>query len=89
MLATTALRFAVTGGYEWTGATGWKVTAGWVGVALCVLAAYAALAMVLEDARHRTVLPLGRRAGGETAMTRDLQAQLRAIDHEAGIRDQL
>lgn len=89
VLATTALKFALTGGYEWTAGTGWQVAAGWVGIALCALAGYAALAMVLEDAWHRTVLPLLRRAAGRGAMTRDLQAQLRDVDHEAGIRDQL
>lgn len=89
VLATTALKFATTGVYEWTGSTGWQVAAGWVGLVLCVLAGYAALAMILEDTRHRTVLPLLRRAAGRGAMTRDLAGQLRDIDHEAGIRDQL
>jgi uncharacterized protein len=45
-----------------------------VGLILCVLAVYAALAMALEDALGRAVLPLGRRT---------------AIESEPGIRDQL
>lgn len=89
VLTTTALRFAVTGAYEWTGADGWRVTAGIVGLVLAVLAAYAALAMALEDTWHRTVLPLGRHAAGRGAMTRDLDAQVAQIGHEAGVRDQL
>jgi uncharacterized protein len=74
VLTTTALRFATTGLYELTAADSWKAIAGIVGLALCALAVYAALAMALEDARGRTVLPLGRRA---------------AIDGEPGIREQL
>ena len=74
VLATTALRFATTGLYQLTAADGWKTTAGIVGLALCALAVYAALAMALEDASRRTVLPLGRRAG---------------IDAEPGVREQL
>jgi uncharacterized protein len=74
VLATTALRFATTGVHQLTDADGWKTTAGIVGLALCALAVYAALAMALEDASRRTVLPLGRRTG---------------IDGEPGVREQL
>jgi succinate-acetate transporter protein len=74
VLATTALRFATTGLYQLTAADRWKTTAGIVGLALCALAVYAALAMALEDASRRTVLPLGRRAD---------------IDAEPGVREQL
>jgi succinate-acetate transporter protein len=74
VLATTSLRFATTGLYQLTASDGWKATAGAVGLLLCALALYAALAMALEDALGRAVLPLGRRA---------------AIDGEPGIRDQL
>jgi uncharacterized protein len=74
VLATTSLRFATTGLYQLTASDGWKATAGAVGLLLCALALYAALAMALEDALGRAVLPLGRRA---------------ATDGEPGIRDQL
>lgn len=89
VLATTALRFAVTGAYEWTGSTGWQITAGVVGLVLCALAAYAALAMLLEDVLHRTVLPLLREGAGRKALTGDLEAQVSQLRHEAGVRDQL
>jgi succinate-acetate transporter protein len=75
VLAGAALRFAVTGIYELSGSGTWEDLAGVVGLALCALALYAALAMALEDARGRTVLPLGRR-GGEP-------------HQEPGVRDQL
>jgi uncharacterized protein len=74
VLGTTALRFAVTGTYELTGGDGWKLLAGIVGLVLCAVAVYAALAMALEDALGRTVLPIGRRD---------------AIDGEPGVRPQL
>jgi succinate-acetate transporter protein len=74
VLTTTALRFATTGLYQLTAGDGWKAVAGVVGLILCALAVYAALAMALEDALGRTVLPLGRRM---------------PITGEPGIRDQL
>jgi succinate-acetate transporter protein len=64
----------VTGAYELTTADGWKTAAGVVGLVLCVLAVYAALAMALEDVLDRTVLPIGRRG---------------PIDGEPGVRPQL
>jgi succinate-acetate transporter protein len=76
VLTTTALRFAATGAYELTAGDGWKTVAGVVGLALCALALYAALAMALEDALHRTVLWLGRR-------------HVTDLESEAGVRDQL
>ena len=79
LLATTALRFAVTGVYELTASSGWKNGAGIVGLALCALAIYTALAMALEDARHRTPLWLGRRHAFDG----------HGVELEAGVREQL
>jgi uncharacterized protein len=62
VMALAGVRFAVTGGYHLTAAVDWKAAAGWTGLALAVLALYAALALELEGASGRTVLPLGRRA---------------------------
>src|SRR5204863_3513846 len=64
VLATTALRFATTGTYQLTASSTWKHVAGIVGLCLCALAVYAALAMALEDAAGETLLPLGRRGAG-------------------------
>jgi succinate-acetate transporter protein len=75
VLATAGLRFVTTGAYELSAATSWERIAGIVGLILCALGTYAALAMALEDARGRTVLPLGRRGS--------------AIEAEAGVRSQL
>jgi succinate-acetate transporter protein len=78
VLSTTVLRFAVTGIYELTGSSGWKDVAGIVGLVLCAVAVYAALALALEDALHRTLLPIGRRHPGHLGELR-----------EAGVRVQL
>ena len=61
VLAVAALRFAVTGVYEVTASHTWMTVSGWVGIALGVVAVYAALAFELEGAYDRTVLPTGRR----------------------------
>ncbi|MDP9293701.1 MAG: GPR1/FUN34/YaaH family transporter [Actinomycetota bacterium] len=89
VLSTTALRFAATGLYELTAADSWKTVAAIVGLALCALAIYAALAMALEDARRRTVLPLARRGAGEESLQDGFDAQLARIEGEAGVREQL
>jgi succinate-acetate transporter protein len=78
VLSTTVLRFAVTGIYELTGSSGWKDVAGIVGLVLCAVAVYAALAFALEDAMQRAVLPVGRRRPRRAGAL-----------SEAGIREQL
>jgi succinate-acetate transporter protein len=77
VLTGAALRFATTGVYELSASKTWEDVAGIVGLALCAIAVYAALALALEDARGKTVLPLGRR---------DVR---RASMPEAGVREQL
>jgi uncharacterized protein len=77
VLGTTALRFTCTGIYELTASDTWKDIAGVVGLALCAIAVYAALAIALEEARRTTVLPTGRRGAG------------RDVEDEPGIRPQL
>jgi uncharacterized protein len=77
VLGTTALRFAVTGLYELTASDTRKTLAGIVGLVLCALAVYTALAMALEDVLHRTLLPVGRRGGAL------------GVGDEAGVREQL
>jgi uncharacterized protein len=77
VLSTTSLRFACTGLYELTASDTWKDIAGVVGLALCAIAVYAALAIALEEARRTTVLPTGRRGSGAD------------VEDEPGIRAQL
>jgi len=89
VLATTAARFATTGLYQLTAREGWEDVAGIVGLVLCGLALYVALAMALEDARRATILPLGRRGAGREAVRVRLEEQLERIEREAGVREQL
>jgi succinate-acetate transporter protein len=89
VLATTALRFAVTGAYQLSASSGWKHAAGIVGLVLCALAIYAALAMALEDALRRPLLPLGRRGFGRSSLDGGYEEQLQRVEHEAGVREQL
>lgn len=89
VLATTALRFFVTGMFQLTASDTWMAVAGIVGLVLCALAVYAALAMGLEDAKRETVLPLGRRGFGAVAVGGDFDGQLELIEREAGVREQL
>ncbi|WP_217914537.1 GPR1/FUN34/YaaH family transporter [Miltoncostaea marina] len=85
VVATSSARFAVTGADE-LGAEAMRRPAGVVGLALCALAVYAALALALEDARGRTVLPVGRRGGGRRAIDGSLADQLADVAREAGVR---
>jgi uncharacterized protein len=89
VMGLAGTRFLVTGVYELTGSTAWKAAAGWVGILLAVVAFYAALALELEGARERTVLPVGRRGAGAAAMGGESSADPAALAREAGVRSQL
>ena len=89
VLSVTALRFAATGIYQLTANHTWKQTAGVIGVVLCGLALYTALAMLLEDVRRATMLPTFRRGRGKASIDGNLRDQLSQLEHEAGVREQL
>jgi uncharacterized protein len=89
VLATTALRFGLTGAYELSGSEAWEDAGGVVGLALGAIAFYTALAMALEDARRETVLPLSRRDAGRRSVGGNLEEQLARLEREAGVREQL
>ena len=89
VLGGAALRFAVTGIYELSGSGSWEDVAGVVGLVLCAPALYAASAMALEDARGRTVLPLGRRGSGRIPPEGRLGQELGGVEREVGVRGQL
>jgi succinate-acetate transporter protein len=89
VLTMTAIRFAVTGVWEFTGSNDWKVASGIVGLILGALAIYAAAAVGLEDAAKRRVLPVGRHGKGAEAAAGDIRDQIAGIVHEPGVRQQL
>jgi succinate-acetate transporter protein len=89
VLCTTSLRFLLTGLFQLTASGTWADAAGIVGLFLGALAVYAAFALELEDAARRTLLPLGRRGAGASALTADLDGQLSNVAAEPGVRIQL
>jgi len=89
LLATTAARFATTGIHQLTDSRAWEDIAGVLGLFLCGLAIYAALAIALEDARRSTLLPLGRIGAGRESVEGSLDEQLERIERQAGVREQL
>lgn len=76
----SALRFLLTGIAMTTQAHGWVTTAGWCGIVLGALSLYAALALELEGARHRALLPVFRRGTG---------TEWAATQEEPGVREGL
>jgi uncharacterized protein len=89
VILTSATRFAVTGVAEIDGGRSWMHAAGWIGIALAVLSAYAALALELEGSEARTVLPLGRTGASMKAVDSPLTDQVEKIATEPGVRQQL
>jgi succinate-acetate transporter protein len=89
VILTSATRFAVTGIAEIDGGKGWLHAAGWVGIALGIISAYAALALELEDSESKTVLPLGRTGASKRAVNGRLGDQVEQVAREPGVRQQL
>lgn len=89
VMAGTVVRFVLTGVYQWSGNHIWRHASGWEGVALAVLALYTAVALDIESAQMRTVLPLGRFGRGKQAVRGSADAQVSDVEHEAGVREQL
>lgn len=89
VMAVAAARFAVTGIAELTGAVPWRHAAGIAGLALGLVALYAALAFELEGVRMHAVLPVLRRGPAADALRGDADTQVSGVAHEAGVRQQL
>jgi hypothetical protein len=89
VMAGAALRFFLTAAYELSAGIAWKYAAAAEGLALAMLAVYAALAFELEDNRLRAVLPTMRRGQGQEAMSGSMADELAQVYHEAGVRKQL
>jgi len=82
-------RYLLLGLFELTGDRGLGHASGIVGFALVVVAAYTALALLVEDVSQRTVLPLLRRGLARQAVEGRLSEQLGRLENEAGVRSQL
>jgi uncharacterized protein len=66
-----------------------EVASGVIGCVIFLCSLYGGLALGLEDAQHRTVLPFGRRGEGWRAVEGNLDEQVGPVNKEAGVRKQL
>jgi succinate-acetate transporter protein len=89
VIGLVGLRYLLSGIYELSANHTWQDVAGIVGLVVTGAAAYAVWALQLEDARDRPLLPLGRRGRGRESVTGSLDDQLRGLEHEPGVRQQL
>jgi succinate-acetate transporter protein len=89
VMALAAVRFGLTGWYELTGSPAARTTAGAVGIALAVVAFYAALALELEGARRHTILPTGRSGMAAAAERGEKVFDAAELAREPGIRPRL
>jgi uncharacterized protein len=88
LLSVACARMVVAGYVQIGGSRTWEHVAGWIGIALTVLALYGGAALGLEDARRRELLPLFRRGGADQAF-QGFEAQLDRLESEPGVRQQL
>ena len=88
LLLLSAARMVLSGVYEVGASQSWERVSGGFGIALCAVAMYGAVALGLEDARHRELLPLFRRGGADQAFS-GYEAQLERLESEPGVRQQL
>jgi succinate-acetate transporter protein len=88
LLSVACARMVVAGYVQIGGSQTWEHVAGWIGIALTVLALYGGAALGLEDARRRELLPLFRRGGADQAF-QGFEAQLDRLESEPGVRQQL
>jgi len=89
ILGLASARFVATGLYEATGAHALAVVAGAIGLALVPAALYGGAALLIEDVRQRTVLPVFRRGPARRSIEGGLWEQLARLGREAGVRQQL
>lgn len=82
-------RFILSGLYELIATKGLEHAAGIIGLVFVGVAAYVGLASLLEDAAHRSILPLGRRKRARAAIDEGVTAHLLELQQEAGVREQL
>ena len=89
LLAGSLSRMVVYGAWEFGAPHAWLKVAGWIAFALGVVAFYGGIALGMEDAQQREVLPTFRRGGAKEAIEGELGAQLARLANEPGVRHQL
>lgn len=89
VLFATATRFGIAAVWNLSGSTEWKHAAGYAGLVVGALALYGALALELESALGRDLLPVLPLGGGRVARHGPLEEQVRGIATSPGIRRKL
>jgi len=89
VLAFGSTRLVVTALFEIKESSGLETAAGILGLWLAAVALYAGLALLLEDAGRKTLLPTLRGGAAREAVTDGLPGQVSDVANEAGVRQQL
>jgi hypothetical protein len=89
IMSLAAVRVVFSGVHEFGGPSSLWTAAGWLGVAIFVLAIYGGLAFLLEDVLQQEVLPVFRIGTSRHSVEGNLHEQLRGIGREAGVRHTL
>jgi uncharacterized protein len=89
LLLLSTARAILAGIHEFAGGQTLNGASGVVALALCGIAVYGGLALLIEDVLQETRLPTFRRGAARSALEGDLSGQLRRVDGEAGVRQQL
>ena len=88
-LGAASVRFLLTGIDGLTHSTGLRHATGIVGCVVAAIALYTALALELEGATKKPVLPTFRRVRSAVALVAPFDAQVDELEHEAGVRKNL
>jgi len=86
VLVVAAPRFLLSGLAAATGNTAISKVAGSLGFLLAAVAMYTAFALLIEDVRGHTVLPIGRSGPARDAIEGTIESQTAGYEHMAGIR---
>jgi uncharacterized protein len=86
VLVVAGPRFFLSGLAAASGNANVSRAAGALGFVLAAVAMYTAFALLIEDVRGHTVLPVGRSGSAREAIEGNIASQLRGYEHMAGIR---
>lgn len=89
ILGLSAVRFLLAAGIQLGAGPAIAIAAGAIGLLTGVFAVYGGMALLLEDTRQKTILPVFRKGNARQSIEGSLQDQLARLDSEAGVRQQL
>lgn len=86
VITLASLHLLADGAYQLGAGGDAKTAAGIIGVILAIAAFYTAIALQIEEATGKTVLWLGRRGVGKTAMHGSWNDQIAGVENSPGVR---